>query len=452
VEQQAATSTKAVGHGSSTAAVERSLAAIAADGRDGIWISLVAPEVARAQAAEVDRRVAAGEDLPLVGLTLAVKDNIDVVGLPTTAGCPSFAYDPARSAPVVAALVEAGAIVVGKTNLDQFATGLVGTRSPYGACPNARWPDVISGGSSSGSAVAVAAGHVDLALGTDTAGSGRVPAAANGIVGLKPTRGRLSTAGVVPACRSIDCVSVFARSVAEAELALEVAAAAPDRGEDPYRRTQALAPVRAPSSARLGVPRSGALSFDGDATGAERFEAAVAQLAATASAVVAVDLEPFLDVARLLYQGAFVAERYEAVGAFLEGERRGVDPVVRDIILRSAPLRAFELFRDQAELARARRALEPLWERFDVLVVPTVPRLPSPAEVAAAPIEVNTMLGTYMNFVNLLDLAALTLPVPTEHDTSDRPPTSVTLIGPAWSDALLAQVARSLPSAPPVRA
>lgn len=448
MEQQAGTSTTAVGHGSSADAVERSLAAIAGDGRDGIWISLVAPEAVRAQAAEVDQRVAAGEDLPLAGRTLAVKDNIDVAGLPTTAGCPSFAYEPARSAAVVAALVDAGAVVLGKTNLDQFATGLVGTRSPYGACPNARWPDVISGGSSSGSAVAVAAGHVDLALGTDTAGSGRVPAAANGIVGLKPTRGRLSTAGVVPACRSIDCVSVFARSVTEAERALEVAAAAPDRGDDPYRRAGEPGPLLG-AAARLGVPRSGALTFDGDPTGAERFEAAVAHLASVGSAVVAVDLEPFLAVARLLYQGAFVAERYEAVGAFLEGERRGVDPVVRDIILRSAPLRAFELFRDQAEVARARRALEPLWERFDVLVVPTVPRLPSPAEVAAAPIEVNAMLGTYMNFVNLLDLAALTLPVPTEHDSADRPPTSVTLIGPAWSDRLLAQIARSVAPPPP---
>jgi allophanate hydrolase len=290
----------------------------------------------------------------------------------------------------------------------------------------------------------VAAGLVDLALGTDTAGSGRVPAAANGIVGLKPTRGRLSSGGVVPACRSIDCVSVFARSVAEADLALEVAAGAPDRGEDPYRRRGDLRAPLAPGSVRLGVPRSGALTFDGDPRGGERFEAALHQVEAMASSVVAVDLSPFLEVARLLYQGAFVAERYEAVGAFLEGERRGVDPVVRDIILRAAPLRAFELFRDQAELARARRALEPLWERFDVLVVPTVPRLPSPAEVAAAPIEVNSMLGTYMNFVNLLDLAAVTVPVPTPLDDEAAPPTSLTLVGPAWSDRRLVALAADL--------
>jgi allophanate hydrolase len=430
--------------GTATDAVERSLAAIAADDRAGIWISLAATEVVRAAAADVDRRVAAGEHLPLAGRTLAVKDNIDVGGLATTAGCPSFAYEPVRSAPVVAALVEAGAVVMGKTNLDQFATGLVGTRSPYGACPNARWPNVISGGSSSGSAVAVAAGHVDLALGTDTAGSGRVPAAANGIVGLKPTRGRIPTSGVVPACRSLDCVSVFARTVGEAELALDLAVCSPDLGDDPYRRAGALATSIDAGEVRLGVPQPNGLTFDGEEAGPARFDAAVQQLRGLAASTVPVDLEPFLAVARLLYQGAFVAERYEAVGAFLEGERRGVDPTVRDIILRSAPLRAFELFRDQAELARARRVLDPLWERFDVLVVPTVPRLPSPAEVAEAPVAVNSMLGTYMNFVNLLDLAAVTVPVPTAHDAPDRPPTSLTLVGTAWSDARLARLAAEL--------
>lgn len=433
-------------------AVERSLEAIAAEQRGGIWISLVEPEVARARAAEVDRRVAAGEDLPLAGQTLAVKDNIDVAGLPTTAACPAYAFAPTVDAPVVRALLDAGAVVMGKTNMDQFATGLVGTRSPYGAAPNVGWPDLIAGGSSSGSGAAVAAGLVDLALGTDTAGSGRVPAAANGIVGVKPTRGRLSMGGVVPACRSLDCVSVLAPTVAAAARAADLAASSPLGDEDPWRRLAPAGPVDLPaagglpSSLRVGVPMAAALSFDGDPSGSDRFDAATRSLlgASPGTHSVAVDLAPFLAVARLLYEGAFVAERYEAVGGFIESHRGDVDPVVRDIVLRAGQLRAFEVFRDQAEVARRSRALASVWDRIDVLVVPSVPRIPTVAEVQAEPIEVNAMVGTYTNFVNLLDLAAVTVPVPTPLDTADRPPTSITLIGPAWSDALLARIASSL--------
>lgn len=437
---------------SASEAVERSLAAIAGEPRTGIWISLVEPEAARARAAEVDRRLAAGDHLPLAGRTLAVKDNIDVAGLPTTAGCPAYAYWPTVDAPVVRALLDAGAVVIGKTNMDQFATGLVGTRSPYGITPNVGWPGLVSGGSSSGSGAAVAAGHVDLALGTDTAGSGRVPAAANGIVGVKPTRGRLSMGGVVPACRSLDCVSVLAATVEEAALTAEIASSSPFGDEDPWRRSApASAPVEGQLAGglRIGIPLASSLDFDGEVGGDDRFDAATRSVLGSLPAArsVPVDLDPFFAVARLLYEGAFVAERYEAVGGFVESHRDDVDPVVRDIVLRAGQLRAFEVFRDQAEVARRARSLAGVWDRIDVLAVPSVPRIPTVAEVQAEPIEVNAMVGTYTNFVNLLDLAAVTVPVPTALDRGDRPPTSLTLIGPAWSDALLARAAAAVTAA-----
>ncbi|QXC62854.1 allophanate hydrolase [Aquihabitans sp. G128] len=395
--------------------------------------------------------MAAGHPLPLAGRTLAVKDNIDVAGVATTAGCPSYAYLPPASAPSVQALVDAGAVVVGKTNLDQFATGLVGTRSPHGACPNAHWDGLVSGGSSSGSAVAVAAGLVDLALGTDTAGSGRVPAAANGIVGVKPTKGRLSTAGVVPACRSLDCVSVFARTVAEAAAVAELAAAAPVRADDPWRRsappgTTASAAAAPSAPLRIGVPSDAALTFDGEEAGPARFAGAVAALVAAQPAgaqFVEVDLAPFSAAAALLYGGSFVAERYDAVGAFVASAPPDLDPVVASIVLAAAEHPAWSVFRDQTELRRLAMAAAPTWDAVDLLVLPTVPRVPTIAEVAADPIGVNSMLGTYTNFVNLLDLAAVTVPVAPSGSSAvpaAGPPPSLTLVGPAWSDGLLADV------------
>ncbi|MFI5045137.1 MAG: amidase family protein, partial [Acidimicrobiales bacterium] len=245
------------------AAVEGALDRIEADGRSGIWIEVIDADEALAVAAAVDRRREAGEPLPLAGTTLAVKGNIDVVGHRNTAGCPSFGEVAGRSARSVEALEAAGAVVVGITNLDQFATGLVGTRSPYGACPNARWSELVSGGSSSGSAVAVASGLVDLALGTDTAGSGRVPAAANGIIGLKPTRGRWSTLGIVPACRSLDCASVFARSLPLATEAAQVLSDQPPDPIDVWRRSGEQASMPA-GAIRIGVPTAGSLTFAGD--------------------------------------------------------------------------------------------------------------------------------------------------------------------------------------------
>jgi allophanate hydrolase len=376
------------------------------DGEPGIFIELVERSRALGAARRIEESAAEGAAVPLAGRTVAVKGNIDVAGHRTTAGCPTFGSVASRSAACVRALEAAGAVVVAITNLDQFATGLVGTRSPYGVCPNAHWPGLVSGGSSSGSAVAVARGLVDLGLGTDTAGSGRVPAAANGIVGLKPTRGWISAAGVVPACQSLDCVSVFASTVAEADVAARVMAGVdPD---DPWSRAVVAAPA-------VDDPRIG--NIDGP-----------------------FDLEPFLTAGRLLYGGAFVAERYAAVGAFVEAHRNDVDDVVAEIILAARDLPAWQLARDRTELERLRQRTLATWDHFDVIAVPTVRSLPTIADVQADPISRNNELGIYTTFANLLDLCALTIPV--GHATAEHPPQSITLIAPAWCDARLVRAAR----------
>lgn len=428
------------------ASVERAYERIAADGRPGIWIDLLDRSDALAAADAVAERLASGIDQPLAGRTLAVKGNIDVRGLRTTAGCPTYGTVAGSSAAVVRHLEAAGVVVIGTTNLDQFATGLVGTRSPYGAAPNAHWPRLVSGGSSSGSAVAVAAGHVDLALGTDTAGSGRVPAGCNGIVGVKPTKGRLSTSGVVPACHSLDCVSVFARSVREAVLAADLASG-PDP-LDPWSREPAPAEpaladrLRSGRPVRVGRPRDEDLVLDGAVTPA-RFDAALDTFAATVGAeVVEVDLRPFVEAGRLLYDGAFVAERYAAVGAFVESDPGGLDPVVRDIVLAAGRLPAWRLAQDRTALERLRQRGAPAWQDVDVLVVPTAVRVPTREEVEADPVGVNTELGRYTNFVNLLDLCGITLPV--GDPLPDHPPVSLTLLAPAWSDGALASLASSV--------
>jgi allophanate hydrolase len=423
-------------------AVDAAYDRIAADGRSGIWIELVDRGDAAARARQVDARVARGARLPLVGTTLAVKGNIDVAGLRTTAACPGYGAIAAESAHVVRALERAGTVVVGVTNLDQFATGLVGTRSPYGVCPNAHWPDLISGGSSSGSAVAVAAGLVDLALGTDTAGSGRVPAAANGIVGLKPTRGRLSTAGLIPACRSLDCVSVFARDVDLAALAVDVATTGLDPA-DPWSRAAPLRTVGSGRAWRVGVPSLVAADFDGDPAGLDRMERASSIcVAALGAGRVDVGLGDFLRAGDLLYEGTFVAERFEAVGEFVMSHRDEVDPVVGSIIASAAELPAWKTFADRTELARLAMRTAPVWDDIDMLVVPSVPRIPTVDEVQADPIAVNTMLGRFTNFVNMLDLCAVTVPV--EVATPSRPPASVTLIAPAWADDVIVAAGRAI--------
>ncbi|MDQ1423910.1 MAG: allophanate hydrolase [Acidimicrobiaceae bacterium] len=401
---------------SAVEAVERAYARIEADGSPGIFIELIDRNVALGAARGVD---AVSPPLPLAGTTLAVKGNIDVAGHRTTAGCPTFGSIAGASAPVVRALEAAGTVVVAITNLDQFATGLVGTRSPHGICPNAHWPGLISGGSSSGSAVAVARELVDLALGTDTAGSGRVPAAANGIVGLKPTRGWLSTAGVVPACRSLDCVSVLAREVELGWTALQLAAG--HDPDDPFSRIASRPDADDSAEVRVGIGCG---------------------LPPPLANAVEVDLEPFLAAGRLLYDGAFVAERYAAVGSFVDAHRDEVDATVGAIIAGAGRIPAWQLARDHEELARWRQATEATWKRVDVLVLPTVPRVPTVAEVIADPVGVNAELGTYTNFVNLLDLCALTVPLGRGDDHA--PPPSVTLIAPAWRDGALVSLSRRL--------
>ncbi|MEU0431812.1 allophanate hydrolase [Streptomyces sp. NPDC006290] len=412
-------------------------ARIEAVDRPEIWIDLRPRAEAENEARAVDARVAAGERLPLAGRLLAVKGNIDVAGLPTTAGCPAYAYTPEADAPAVARLRTAGAVVIGTTNLDQFATGLVGTRSPHGAVRGALDAERISGGSSSGSAVAVALGIVDLALGTDTAGSGRVPAAFNGIVGLKPTRGLVPTTGVVPACASLDCVTVFARTLPEAEQALAYMAR-------PSGRELPALPQRAPGPWRIAVPPTAQLG-ELDEGWAEAYEAVVHRLAAAGAEVRTLDLAPFTEAAAMLYEGAFVAERYTAVGSFVdkliaEGGA-GLDPTVAGIITRARDIPAHQLYADQERLASLRtRALAELGDA-DALLLPTAPGHPTFAEVAADPLGANARLGRFTNSTNLFDLAAVAVPA---GRTPAGLPFGVMLIGRAFTDERLARIAGSL--------
>ncbi|XVQ81834.1 allophanate hydrolase [Microbispora siamensis] len=411
--------------------VRRAYARIAETDRPEIWIDLRPQAEVEADAAAVDARVAAGEHLPLAGRLLAVKGNIDVAGLPTTAGCPSYAYQPDADAPAVARLRAAGAIVLGTTNLDQFATGLVGTRSPYGAVRAATDPDRISGGSSSGSAVAVALGLADLALGTDTAGSGRVPAAFNGIVGLKPTRGLIPTEGVVPACRSLDCVSVFARTLPEAQRALALMTGPSAR---PVSR-----PARCPGPWRVAVPATADLGTLAPGW-AEAFTTTAGRLASAGVEIGPIDPAPFLEAAALLYQGAFVAERYTAVGAFVDKGGPDLDPIVASIITAARDQPAHRLFADRERLAALReRALSLLGDR-DALLLPVTPRHPTLAQVAADPVGVNSDLGRFTNFVNLFDMCALAAPA----GQVDGLPYAVMLVGRAHADDDLAAIARLL--------
>ncbi|MFG2468044.1 allophanate hydrolase [Streptomyces canus] len=401
--------------------------------RPEIWIDLRPREEVEREARTIDERLARGERLPLAGRLFAAKGNIDVAGLPTTAGCPSYAYHPQADAPVVAGLRAAGAIVLGTTNLDQFATGLVGTRSPHGAVRNAYDPARVSGGSSSGSAVAVALGIVDFALGTDTAGSGRVPAAFNGIVGLKPTRGLVPTAGVVPACASIDCVTVFARTLPEAEQALSHMATG----------TAPALPGRRPGPWRIAVPAREQLG-ELDEGWAQAYEAAVAQLAAAGATLLELDLSPFTDAAAMLYEGAFVAERYTAVGAFVDKATAAgddsLDPTVAGIITRARDLPAHQLYADMDRLAALRsRALAELADA-DALLLPTTPGHPTLAEVAADPLGANARLGRFTNSTNLFDLAAAAVPAGEVNGL----PFGVMLIGPAYTDERLARIASLL--------
>ncbi|ROO25384.1 allophanate hydrolase [Salinisphaera orenii MK-B5] len=414
--------------------------AIAAD--DSAWICVADESHLAGQLAALGERLAAVDGdidrLPLYGVPFAVKDNIDVAGLPTTAGCPAFAYTPETSAHAVTCLQAAGAVLIGKTNLDQFATGLVGTRSPFGAVPNAFDERMISGGSSSGSAVVVALGQVPFALGTDTAGSGRVPAGFNNIVGLKATCGAISTRGVVPACRTLDCVSLFTLTVDDADRVADVLIDFDPA--DAYARPRPAPAAAVPGTTthwRLGVPDSP--EFFGDARAQKAFEAAVADWRALGAEIVTIDYAPFAEAAALLYQGPWIAERYAAVGEFIDTHPADADPAVAEIISAGRAPRAVDAFRAEYRLAELRRAADAAFAPIDALIVPTAPTIYSQAEIAAEPIERNSRLGTYTNFVNLLDCCALALP---GGFRDDGLPAGITLIAPAWQDARLAALGR----------
>jgi allophanate hydrolase len=397
-------------------------------GEQPVWIARVGEPELLARARELDASDPAR--LPLYGIPFAVKDNIDVAGMPTSAGCPGFAYMARETAPVVQRLLDAGAVLVGKTNMDQFATGLVGTRSPHGRCSSVADPARVSGGSSSGSALAVALDQVAFALGTDTAGSGRVPAAFNGLVGCKPTRGLLSTRGVVPACASLDCVSILTAGVADAVLVLDVAAGYdPD---DPWSRREM--PFQAPRREVVGVPRPGQV-------GQEESAAALAWAQALQRAdelwtLVEVDVEPLLAAAPLLYD-AWIAERTADLGEYIAAEPDGLDPTVAAIVLAGGELRATDVFGASHRLQRLLRDAARIWEQVDALMLPTTALHPTHDEVAAEPIEANSRLGRFTNFVNLMDLCALALPGPVR---ADHLPFGVTLHAPAHHDRRLLEL------------
>ena len=417
--------------------VARSFARIRAHDDPAIFITLrdESEAAAEAKALAASRNV----DLPLYGVPVAIKDNIDVAHVPTTAACPAFAYVPARDATVVAKLRQAGAIVIGKTNLDQFATGLVGVRSPYGVPRNPLKAGLIPGGSSSGSAVAVAAGLVPAALGTDTAGSGRVPAMLNNIVGLKPSLGMVSNCGVVPACRTLDCVSVFALTVDDAWAVL-AAIAGPD-ADDPYSRP--IAPGRLgplPPAVSLGIPRLGERIFFGDERSSAAYSAALQRLAASGATMVEIDIAPFYEAARLLYEGPWLAERYIAARAVIASAPTSLHPVTREIILGGARASAVDAFAAFYRLEELRRAADRVFLEVDALVLPTAPTVYAVEEVLANPIELNSRLGTYTNFVNLLDLCGIAVPAALAEDGT---PFGVTFVAPAGRDAMLASIARA---------
>ena len=379
------------------------------------------------------------DDKPLYGIPFAVKDNIDYEGLPTSAGCPAYTYKPEESATVVEKLVDAGALLIGKTNMDQFATGLVGTRSPYGTCKNVYNPEYISGGSSSGSAVAVARGHVPFALGTDTAGSGRIPAALNGLVGLKPTRGVLSNAGVVPGCASLSCVSILARTVDDATHVEQVAAGF-DTTDQYSRRSAGLFDTQPcdDTDRCIGIPETAQLEFFGDSESQQLFDKAIETLQSTFGTVKRIDFSTFEEASDLLYNGPWVAERLTTVGEFIKENPDDIDLTVRGIIRDGEMYSASDAFDAFHRLERLRKDAAAIFETIDALVVPTLGTIYTIEGEQLNPIEINSQLGYYTNFVNLIDLSAVSVPT---GQYEQGPTFSISIIGEAFEDATIASIA-----------
>lgn len=423
------------GTGSPTKTAARVADAITARGEDGTWLSTVSREQLLATAEAIEKRSGA-RTLPLYGVPFAVKDSIDVEGVPTTLSCPDYSYLATTTAPVVRRLLDAGALYVGKTNLDQFATGLNGTRTPYPIPRSVYGGELISGGSSSGSALAVALGQVPFAVATDTAGSGRVPAALNGVIGFKPSRGLISTVGLVPACKSLDCISLMAGSIDDVDRVFDVVAARDDN--DAWSRDRGSRYDGSPI--RVGLPPAAELEFFGDEEMRRAHLGFREQLARTAT-VVDVSLEPFLAAGSLLYQGPWVAERLVEFGDFLAAQPDSIHPVVREILRGGQKYTAVDAFAALQRLAELKALVARLWQHMDVLVVPTIGTTFTVDEVLAAPIDCNTMLGHYTHFGNLLDLTGVAVPLGI---TSDARPFSAMLLGAALTDDIVLQLAAQI--------
>jgi allophanate hydrolase len=410
-----------------------------AEDPDHVWITRLSPDAVRAYVHALKDKNPAS--LPLYGIPFAIKDNIDLGCVPTTAACREFAYTPSAHAFVVERLIEAGAIPIGKTNLDQFATGLNGTRSPWGACRNAFDPMYVSGGSSSGSAVAVAKGFVSFSLGTDTAGSGRVPAAFNNLVGHKPTLGWLSTTGVVPACRSLDTVSIFALTAEDAEAVTTVASVFDVADGFSRQREGHGFDFGNASAFRVGVPRTSQLAFFGNVEAARLFVETTTRLRALGAECIEVDLQPFLDTAKFLYEGPWVAERHAAIRDFLESHPDAPLPVIREIIGGAHKWSASDAFAWSYRLKAAKRQCDAMWQKVDLIVTPTAGTIYTIEDMLADPVRLNSNLGYYTNFMNLLDYAATAVPAGFQPDGL---PFGVTLFAPAHQDAPLLRLAAKM--------
>ncbi|MBW8191061.1 allophanate hydrolase [Neiella marina] len=408
------------------------------------WLSLISDEQLAAYVDGLEGK--SPDELPLFGVPFAIKDNIDLADLPTTAGCAEYSYQPEESAFVVAQLIHAGAVPLGKTNLDQFATGLVGTRSPWGAVHNSFDPNYVSGGSSSGSAVAVATGQVCFSLGTDTAGSGRVPAAFNNIIGMKASKGLLSCSGVVPACKSLDCVTLFAHTTADINLLLDIAGqydvtdcyARADGGSEIYQTGQAL------SGKSIGVPKAAQLEFFGNQQTQALFQAALNQLSELGAELVEVDFEPFLNAAKLLYEGPWVAERYAAIQSFFEADSSRCLPVIETIIGGAQGKTAVDAFKATYQLQAYKVRCDEILAGVDAIVTPTAGSIYTIGAVNADPITLNSNLGYYTNFMNLLDYAAIAVPAGFQQTGL---PFGITLFGQVWQDRKLLSMGGQLQQA-----